>query len=446
MVARRVSGRKGWYIDRWIDIPGQSPQRLRKKSPYATKKETEAWERQVVADVLSSINRPPTRRFDEFSIEYLERHGRVHLKPSTFSSYESALAVHLLPFFGHLALDEITAARIAEFQALLWDSGKSNKTIRNIVGVLASVLRTAEKWELLESVPKISYPKLIPPKFRFLSVEDCEKVMAASVNEARAMITAAEENGVRLMIGHNTRYFPAFAQARRLIEAGEIGEVVAIDGAFPNRASLPDTVRPTFWGIKAGARGHGIVMNFGCHYVDTARFLCGEAFTRVSAHIGNRFSEDRAPEDQYVITAITDSQTVVTIAHYGQHAPVRSRNTGFTIYGTHGILEAFYFPDAVAIRRADADDYREVDIDADLKSEGTWERLHRELREAIENGVEPSVTGTDGLRNIEWALGAYLSHQKGSWVELPLAPEHWDYCGPTMHESLPMARDWDAEV
>ena len=274
----------------------------------------------------------------------------------------------------------------------------------------------------------------------------CEKVMAASVNEARAMITAAEENGVRLMIGHNTRYFPAFAQARRLIEAGEIGEVVAIDGAFPNRASLPDTVRPTFWGIKAGARGHGIVMNFGCHYVDTARFLCGEAFTRVSAHIGNRFSEDRAPEDQYVITAITDSQTVVTIAHYGQHAPVRSRNTGFTIYGTHGILEAFYFPDAVAIRRADADDYREVDIDADLKSEGTWERLHRELREAIENGVEPSVTGTDGLRNIEWALGAYLSHQKGSWVELPLAPEHWDYCGPTMHESLPMARDWDAEV
>ncbi len=257
------------------------------------------------------------------------------------------------------------------------------------------------------------------------------------------MIDAAEANGVRLMIGHNTRYFPAFAQARRLVEAGEIGELVAIDGAFPNLASLPDTVRPTFWGIKARARGHGIVMNFGCHYADTARYLCGEAFTRASAHIGNRYSQDRAPEDQYVITAVTEPGTVVTIAHYGQHAHVRSRNTGFTIYGTHGILEAFYLPDAVAIRRAGDDDYREVDIDADLKAEGTWERLHRELREAIEAGVEPTVTGIDGLRNIEWALGAYLSHENGTWIELPLAEEHWEYCGPTRHENLPLARDWD---
>ena len=116
MAARKLSGRKGWYIDRWIDIPGHGPERIRKKSPYTTKKETEAWERQVVADVLSSINRPPTRRFKEIAVEYLERHGRVHLKPSTFTGYESALAVHLLPFFGELNLDEITAAKIDELQ------------------------------------------------------------------------------------------------------------------------------------------------------------------------------------------------------------------------------------------------------------------------------------------------------------------------------------------
>ncbi|MDP6778460.1 MAG: Gfo/Idh/MocA family oxidoreductase [Candidatus Latescibacteria bacterium] len=273
----------------------------------------------------------------------------------------------------------------------------------------------------------------------------CEKVMAGSVNEAREMIAVAEENGVKLMIGHNTRYFPAFAQARRLIAAGEIGDIVAVDGAFPNRASLPDAVRPTFWGIKAGARGHGIVMNFGCHYADTARYLCGEGFARVSAHIGNRYSEGRAPEDQYVITALTESGIVVTIAHYGLHAQIRSRNTGFTIYGTHGILEAFYFPDAVAIRRAGDDSYRDVQPDADLTDEGPWERLHRELREAIEEDTEPSVTGDDGLQNIEWALGAYLSHERRTWIELPLAEEYWDYCGPALDESLPLARDWDVE-
>ena len=103
MVARRMSGRNGWYMDTTIDIPGHGPERLRKKSPYPTKKETEAWERTVVADVLRSSTQPPTRRFEPFSIEYLERHARVHLKPSTFSGYESALAVHLLPFFVSMA-------------------------------------------------------------------------------------------------------------------------------------------------------------------------------------------------------------------------------------------------------------------------------------------------------------------------------------------------------
>ena len=107
-----------------------------------------------------------------------------------------------------------------------------------------------------------------------------------------------------------------------------------------------------------------------------------------------------------MITAVTGSEIVVTIAHYGLHAHIRSRNTGFTIYGTTGILEAFYFPDAVAIRRAGDDGYREVRPDADLTDEGTWERLHREFREAIEDNSEPSVTGADGLENIEWALGA----------------------------------------
>ncbi|MBM4086049.1 MAG: Gfo/Idh/MocA family oxidoreductase [Planctomycetes bacterium] len=271
----------------------------------------------------------------------------------------------------------------------------------------------------------------------------CEKVMATTVNEARAMIQAAAANRVKLMVGHNTRYFPAFAQARRLIQAGEIGEVVAVDGAFPTRAFLPEAVRPTFWGIKAGARGHGMVMNFGGHYVDTARYLCGEEFTRVSAVISNRFSQGRAPEDQYVITAVTPSQTLVTIGQYSQHAHIAARNNGFTVYGTRGILDAFYRPDAVALRRAGDANYAQVPLDPDLTREAPWTRLHRELREAIEKDTEPSVTGADGLRNIEWALGAYLASERRTWIDLPLAPEHWDYPGPTLAESLPVARDWE---
>ena len=49
----------------------------------------------------------------------------------------------------------------------------------------------------------------------------CEKPMAPTLQECHEMSTAAETAGVRLAIGQSMRFFPAFAQARRLLdEAG----------------------------------------------------------------------------------------------------------------------------------------------------------------------------------------------------------------------------------
>ncbi len=267
----------------------------------------------------------------------------------------------------------------------------------------------------------------------------CEKVMAATLNEARAMIDAAETNGIKLNIGHNTRYFPPYAQAHRLIQDGQIGEVIAIDGAFPTSAMLPDTVRSTFWGIRAGARGHGMVMNFGCHYIDAARYLCGEEFSRVSACITNRYSRGQAPEDQYLITAVCQSGAIVTIAQYSQLTHIGSRNTGFMVYGSEGTLEVFYQPDHLAITRAGDEDSTAIEFDADIRTEGAWTRLHREFRQAIEDDTTPPVPGIEGYRNIEWALGAYLADEQRAWVALPLVEEYRDYAGPTLHESLPVS-------
>lgn len=272
----------------------------------------------------------------------------------------------------------------------------------------------------------------------------CEKVMATTIREAQAMIDAARVADVKLMIGHNTRWFPPFAQARRIIEAGQIGQVVGIDGAFSTRAFLPETVRPTFWGIKAGARGHGMIMNFGTHYADTAAFLAGEQFSRISAFITNRFSQGQAPEDQYVVTAVCQSEALVTIAQYSQLQHIPTRTTGFIVYGTEGTLEAFYHPHSVALKLPGEDDYRPVTLDEDLTRHDPWERLHAQFRQCIEDGSEPLVTGDHGLQALQWAIGAYAAAESGRWLDLPLEERWWDYPGPVMVESLPQAQDWQS--
>lgn len=84
----------------------------------------------------------------------------------------------------------------------------------------------------------------------------CEKPMAMTLSEADAMIQACEENGVKLIIGHQYRFNPYFTEAKRLIESGSIGEVLYV------------------WGHSSDS-----LMNKGPHLVDTMRYILSDPKT-----------------------------------------------------------------------------------------------------------------------------------------------------------------------
>lgn len=272
----------------------------------------------------------------------------------------------------------------------------------------------------------------------------CEKAMAPTVKQCRDMIAAADQAGVKLMIGQSTRFNAPYAQARRVIEAGHIGEVIAVDGAFVNTATQPDNVPADFWRFKPGAQGHGYVVNFGCHYMDTARYLCADDPKQVSAYIANRFSVGQIPEDQWVITSICEGeagrggegQIIVTIGLYGTPNRVSVPNNGFTVYGTEGVLLAYGHSGSLTLTDASGQ-AGPVRIDDDLMAEDTWPRMHRAFRQCIEDDSTPPVTGYDGMINVEWAMAAYLSHERRAWMDLPLGPEFYEYGGPRLYEEVP---------
>lgn len=263
----------------------------------------------------------------------------------------------------------------------------------------------------------------------------CEKAMAPTIGECRNMIHACDDAGVKLTVGQNTRYFSTFAQARRLVEAGEIGDIIALDGAFVGQATLPDNVPANFWRFTAGAQGHGYVVNFGAHYIDTARAICGKEPKQVSAWIANRYSAGQIPEDQFAVTTVCDDGTVINIAMYCTLDRVAARNHGFTIYGTKGIIYVAYWPDNLKIQFG-TEDPVDVPIDDDLRRD-PWHRFHGEFLACIENDTTPPVTGRDGMLNVQWALAAYLANQRRAWMDLPLGPEFYEYGGPKLYESVP---------
>lgn len=85
----------------------------------------------------------------------------------------------------------------------------------------------------------------------------CEKPMAPSLVEARAMLKAAEVNGVKLGVGHQHRFDPPFVKARELVAAGAIGTPIV---AY---------VKPT----------DGLLNN-GTHYIDGVRYILGDPATQ----------------------------------------------------------------------------------------------------------------------------------------------------------------------
>jgi predicted dehydrogenase len=58
-----------------------------------------------------------------------------------------------------------------------------------------------------------------------------EKPLATSVDDAEAMVAAADDNDVQLMVGHTFEYNPAVRQLRDIIRSGELGRVLYVDSA-----------------------------------------------------------------------------------------------------------------------------------------------------------------------------------------------------------------------
>ena len=95
----------------------------------------------------------------------------------------------------------------------------------------------------------------------------CEKPMALSLEDARAVADLAEQRAAAVQIGFMRRFDPGYAAGQRRIAAGEIGAVETF------RALSRDTHPPSPQFIRSSG---GIFLDMAIHDFDLARFLVGE--------------------------------------------------------------------------------------------------------------------------------------------------------------------------
>ncbi len=121
-----------------------------------------------------------------------------------------------------------------------------------------------------------------------------EKPIADTVASAMRLVEAGEEADIPVLVGHHRRHGSDIREAKRAIESGELGRIVAINGIAA--VAKHDTYFDADWRRLPG--GGPLLIN-AIHDIDCFRTLCGE-IESVQA-IGSSAVRGHAVEDTVAV-------------------------------------------------------------------------------------------------------------------------------------------------
>jgi len=107
----------------------------------------------------------------------------------------------------------------------------------------------------------------------------CEKPMAVTKVKCQQMIETASSTGLKLSINMIRRYYPSLVRAKKLIHAGEIGDVLSFTYREGRQYNWPVATVESF---QRETGGGGILLDMGSHAFDTLVWLFGKP--RIVSH------------------------------------------------------------------------------------------------------------------------------------------------------------------
>ena len=118
----------------------------------------------------------------------------------------------------------------------------------------------------------------------------CEKPLAPSVEDAKAMVAAAESAEGHSGVGFSFRRTPALNAIREQLDSGALGPVRHFNGHYwCDYAQNP--VNPMSWRYRGGP-GTGALADIGSHMIDLGEYLCGP-IASVSGAVFQTFTTER---------------------------------------------------------------------------------------------------------------------------------------------------------
>lgn len=238
----------------------------------------------------------------------------------------------------------------------------------------------------------------------------CQKPIASTLAELRQMVESCEHAGVLFMVNENGRFQPWFRKVKELLNQGIIGQPFYANMTARARVTLPRSNDNPQRDLFA-AMPRLVIYELGVHFIDTLRYLFGEAST-VQARV-NRISPDVAGEDQAVLLlGFGGTLAVVDLGWASVPAwQVTERISWgeYRIEGTSGTLHLR--PDGLLRVITDSGETSQV-FSPDTVLLG-YQGAQQHFVDCLNRGKEPETSGPETLKTMELVFGAYYSASFG---------------------------------
>jgi len=164
----------------------------------------------------------------------------------------------------------------------------------------------------------------------------CEKPLATSVADARALVQAADDAGVVAAVPFVYRYHPMVREARARVASGRVGTLLTLDGTYLQDWMLRQD--DDDWRADAATGGASRAFaDIGSHLCDLVEFVTGERIVRLAARTRRVFDERRGRtvtnEDVAAVLIETESGALGTLL-VSQMAPGRKNALVIELHGS----------------------------------------------------------------------------------------------------------------
>src|ERR1700730_7225726 len=171
--------------------------------------------------------------------------------------------------------------------------------------------------------PTVTHAEMIERAAKSKKAVFCEKPVALDLARTAEALEVVRANGVPFQIGFQRRFDSGYAEAKRRLDAGDLGRIdqfraVGRDPGPPPKEYL--------------AKSGGLFIDQAIHEFDLARFLAGEV-DEVIAWGAVRFSEDAATAG--------DVDTSTTLLRFASGALGVIENSRQAVYGYDIVTEVF---------------------------------------------------------------------------------------------------------